>query len=66
MSTTKTTDNRQMTPAELDRLYRLSNKIETAKNFTQSTKAIEQMDAFQERLLDKGVTVEAILKALGH
>ena len=63
---TTTTVNRQMTPAELDRLHRLANKIETAKNFTQSSKAIEQMNAFQEHLMAKGVTVETILKAMGN
>ena len=66
MTNTTTTKTREMTPAELDRLHRLSAKIETAKNFTQSAKAIEQMDAFQERLMAKGVTVEAILKATGN
>lgn len=61
-----TTTTRQMTAAELARLHRLSDKIETAKNFTQSAKAIERMDDFQERLLAKGVAVEAILEAMGN
>lgn len=65
MNATQTTATRQMTPAELDRLHRLSAKIETAKTFTQSSKAVEQMSAFQERLMDKGVTAEAIIEALG-
>ena len=66
MNTSTKNTTRQMTAAELNRLHRLANKIETAKNFTQSSKAIEQMDAFQERLMAKGVAVEDILKAMGH
>lgn len=65
MNTTQNT-TRQITSRELDRLHRLSDKIETAKNFTQSAKAIEQMNAFQERLMAKGVAVEAILEAMGN
>ena len=60
-----TNTGREITPAEQDRLHRLNNKIEVARNFTQSTKAMDQMEAFQNRLMAKGVSSQAILKAMG-
>ena len=57
---------REMTTAELARLHRLNMKFENAKNFTQSSKALEQMNSFQERLMAKGVPAEAILEAMGN
>lgn len=51
---------RSLTDAEVDRLHKLYNRLEDARNFTASSKALEALNAYQERLMTKGVSAEAI------
>ena len=51
---------RSLTDGEVDRLHKLYNRVEDARNFTASSKALEALNAYQERLMAKGVSAEAI------
>ena len=51
---------RSLTDAEVDRLHKLYNLLEDARNFTASSKALDALNAYQERLMAKGVSAEAI------
>ena len=57
---TNTTTTRPLTDAEVDRLHKLHNRVEDARNFTASSKALQALCAYQERLIAKGVSAEAI------
>lgn len=57
---TTTTAHRPLTDAEVDRLHKLYNRLEDARTFTASTKALQALCSYQERLMAKGVSVEAI------
>lgn len=59
MNNTNST-TRSLTDAEVDRLHKLYNRLEDARNFTASSKALEALNAYQERLMAKGVSAEAI------
>lgn len=59
MMNTATTGN--LTTAELERLRTLSSRIENARNFTASDKAIERLNAYMDRLIAKGRSVEQII-----
>lgn len=59
MMNTATTEN--LTTAELERLRTLSSRIENARNFTASDKAIERLNAYMDRLIAKGRSVEQII-----
>lgn len=55
-----TTEN--LTTAEIERLRHLSGRIEKARNFTASDKALGHLDAYMDRLIAKGRSVEQIIK----
>ena len=50
-----------LTTTETNRLRTLHAKVENARNFTTSVKAIERLDAYIERLLAKGRSVDQII-----
>lgn len=50
-----------LTATEMDRLRTLRGKVENARSFTASAKASERLDAYCDRLLVKGRSVEQII-----
>ena len=60
MQNLTTTEN--LTTAEIERLRTLSGKVENARNFTASDKAVERLNAYMDRLIAKGRSIEQIIK----
>lgn len=50
-----------LTATEMDRLRTLRGKVENARSFTASSKASERLDAYCDRLMAKGRSVEQII-----
>lgn len=63
MTTTKT-QTRNLTATERDRLLRLRGLLEEAKDFTQSSKRLDRLNAFEHRLMDSGVSVDELVSVL--
>lgn len=63
MTTTKT-QARNLTTTERDRLLRLRGLFEESKNFTQSSKRLDRLNAFEHKLMDSGVSVDEIVSVL--
>ena len=60
MNHTAAPTHRPLTDAEVDRLHKLHNRLEDARNFTASSKALAALNAYEHRLMAKGVSVEDI------
>lgn len=60
------TTTRSLTEAETSRLQRLHARLENARDFSASCRALDAVNAYQHRLMESGVSVDAILAATGR
>lgn len=66
MNTTQSPTSRSLTEAEISRLQRLQARLENARDFSASSRALDAMNAYEQRLMRAGVTTDAILAATGR